>query len=64
MNQSHWLTERLTENKATQLQKQAENERLAQELTQESPQFPFLAKLRAELSDFSMKPQTEKSKSR
>jgi hypothetical protein len=64
MNQSHWLTERLTEDKATQLQKHAENERLAQEVTQELPQRPFLAKLRAELSDFSMKPQTEKSKAR
>jgi hypothetical protein len=65
MNQAHWLTERLTENKATQLQKHAENERMAQQATQDSPQpRHFLAKLREELSDLNMKPQNEKPKAR
>jgi hypothetical protein len=62
MNQAHWLTERLSEDKATQLQKHAENERMAQEANQ--PQRKFLAKLRPDLSDLNMKPQNEKPKAR
>lgn len=64
MNQAHWLTERLNEDKATQLMKQAENERLAQEASAEQPQRNFLAKLRAELSDLNQKPQNAKPKAR
>lgn len=64
MNQAHWLTERLNEDKAAQLMKHAENERLAQKAHEEQPQRPFLAKLRAELSDFTLKSQTDKPKAR
>ena len=63
MNQAHWLTERLNEDKAAQLMKQAENERLAQQANEELPSRPFLAKLR-DLTDFNMKPQYEKPKAR
>jgi hypothetical protein len=64
MNQAHWLTERLNEDKATQLMKQAENERLAKEANQELPPRPFLAKLRADLIDLSSKSQYDKPKAR
>jgi hypothetical protein len=67
MNQAHWLTERLTEDKVTQLQKHAENERLVKQANEElPPRQPrhFLAKLRAELVDLSMKPQNDMPKAR
>jgi hypothetical protein len=60
--QAHWLTERLNEHRAAQLQKEAANERLAQEALKEAPQKPsrnLLAKFRAELSDLSMTAQSE-----
>jgi hypothetical protein len=63
MNQAHWLTERLNEDKATQLMKQAQNERLAQQAQEELPSRPFLAKLR-ELTDLTMRPQNEQPKTR
>jgi hypothetical protein len=67
MNQAHWLTERLYEDKASQLQQEAENERFAQEAQKEAPQNhsrSILAKYRAELSDLSMKAQNESPKKR
>ena len=63
MNQAHWLTERLNEDKATQLMKQAQNERLAQQAQEELPSRPFLAKLR-DLTDLSAKSQNDKPKAR
>lgn len=67
MNQAHWLTERLNEERAAQFQKQAETERFAQQASEEQPQQPprrLLAKFRAELSDLSLKAQSEKPKNR
>lgn len=57
MNHANWLSERLYQDRATQLQKQAQNERLAQEAQKEAPQNHsrnILAKFRAELSDLSV----------
>jgi hypothetical protein len=64
MNQAHWLIERLVEEKLAQMLKQAENERLAQQAQQESPERNFLAKQQADLSDLNMKPQNEQPKAR
>ena len=62
MNQHYLLTERLQEYRAAELQKKAENERLAQEANETQPN--FLAKFRAELSNRSSKAQDAKSKER
>jgi hypothetical protein len=63
MNQSHLLIERLNEYRATELQKQAENARLAQITTEESPK-PFLEKFWTELSNLSEKAQKTSPKQR
>jgi len=57
MNHANWLSERLYQDRAAELQKEAQNERLAQEAQKEAPQNHsrnILAKFRAELSDLSM----------
>lgn len=64
MNQPYLLTERLQEYRAAELQKKADNERMAQEANEAEAQPNFLAKFRAELSNRSSKAQDAKSKER
>lgn len=65
MNNANWLSERLYQDRAAELQKQAQKEMLAQEAQKEAPQNHsrnILAKFRAELSDLSMKSQDNKQR--
>ena len=65
MNNANWLSERLYQDRAAQLQKKAQNELLAQEALKEAPQNHsrnILAKFRAELSSLSMKSDDSKQR--